>query len=84
MLVRRRTGMVVGPAAERHTVVPGAERRRIVVLAERHTAVGPEARRRPNHLRTTARPLTQPAPTARRLDPRDRRTEFAETYRDTL
>ena len=33
---------------------------------------------------TTARPPTQPAPTARRLDPRDRRIEFAETYRDTL
>ena len=51
------------------------------------------ARRRPNnHPRTTAHPPTQPAPTARRLDPRDRRTEFAETiiptfaetYRDML
>jgi hypothetical protein len=50
-------------------------------------------RRRPNnHLRTTARPPTQPAPTAHRLDPRGRRTEFAETiiptfaetYRDML
>ena len=50
-------------------------------------------RRRPNNRRrTTARPPTRHAPTARRLGPRGRRTEFAETiiltfaetYRDTL
>ena len=42
---RRRTGMVVGPAAERHTVVPGAEHRRTAVPTGRRTAVGPEAHR---------------------------------------
>mmetsp|Transcript_22241 Transcript_22241/g.62592 ORF Transcript_22241/g.62592 Transcript_22241/m.62592 type:complete len:285 (-) Transcript_22241:838-1692(-) len=39
--------MVVGPAAERHTVVPGAEHRRTAVPAGRRTAVGPEAHRSP-------------------------------------